>query len=145
MVMASLGGLVGCGESRCCGRLTAQLLILRLMTRGLVRSRRFSRGSARISATACSWAVARHRGGKSRVGAGAASCGPEASGERQSVGVDVGLQRGVVHQATDRVVGAQEAVGLLVDAVGALGAQYHARATLMGLQLIDGALKLPAF
>jgi|SRR5450755_4252987 hypothetical protein len=34
MVIASLGGLVGWGQLRCSGRLTGQLLILRLMTRG---------------------------------------------------------------------------------------------------------------
>jgi hypothetical protein len=59
-----LGGL------RCSGRLTAQLLILRLMTRGLRRGRRSGSGSARTSAIACSSAAARLWGGKSRLGAG---------------------------------------------------------------------------
>ena len=89
------------------------------MTRGLVRSRRSGSGSARISAIACSCARrARLWGGKSRVGAGAAAGGAKAAGERESVGVEVGLERGVVHQAPDRVVGAEVAVGFLVDAVG---------------------------
>lgn len=78
------------------------------------------------------------------MGAGAAAGGSEASGERQSVGIEVGLERGVVHQAADRVVGAQVAVGFLIDAVGLLGAQYHARAALVGLQLIEGSLELLA-
>src|SRR5450432_639881 len=120
MVIASLGGLVGWGQLRCSGRLTGQLLILRLMTRGSARWRRSGSGWARISATACWWAVAMLWGGKSRVGAGAATRGAEACGERQSVGVEVGGERGVVHQPADRVVGAQVAVGFLVDAVRVL-------------------------
>jgi hypothetical protein len=80
--MASLGALVGLGGSRCSGRLTGQLDILRLVTRGFDRSRRGPRGLARISVIACSCAVAIVRGGKSRLGAGAAAGGPEACGER---------------------------------------------------------------
>jgi hypothetical protein len=80
--MASPGGVVGLGGLRCSGRLTGQLDILRLMTRGLDRSRRGPSVSARISTIACSCAVAIVRGGKSRLGAGAAAGGPQASGER---------------------------------------------------------------
>ena len=68
--MASPGGLVGLRGLRCSGRLTAQLDILRLITRGLVRSRRSPSRWARISVIACSCAVASVRGGKSRLGAG---------------------------------------------------------------------------
>jgi len=81
MVIASRGGLVGLGGFRCSGRLTPQLDILRLITRGLVRSRRGWSVLARISVIACSWAVAIVRGGKSRLCAGAAAGGPQASGE----------------------------------------------------------------
>lgn len=91
MVIACAGGSVGLGGLRCSGRLTAQLLILRLITRGLDRSRRGPSVLARISVTACSWAVAIVRGGKSRLCAGAAAGGPEASGERQSVWVKVAV------------------------------------------------------
>jgi hypothetical protein len=89
--MASVGGLVGLGGLWCSARLTPQLLILRLMTLGLVRRRRGASCSARISAIACSCAVAIVRGGKSRLGAGAATGGPQAAGEGQSVGVEVAL------------------------------------------------------
>ncbi len=82
MVTASPGGLVGCGQLRCSGRLTAQLDILRLMTLGLVRSRRSGSGSARISVIVCLCALARLWGGKSRLGSGAAAGCAEASGER---------------------------------------------------------------
>ncbi len=82
MVIASLARFVGLGGFRCSGRLTAQLDILRLITRGLVRSRRGLSRSARISVIACSWAVAIVRGGKSRLGSGAAAGGAEAAGER---------------------------------------------------------------
>jgi hypothetical protein len=66
------------------------------------------------------WAVVRLWGGKSRLGAGGAAGGAQAADERQSVGDEVGLERGVVHHAADRVVGAEVAVGFLVDAVGVL-------------------------
>lgn len=79
--MASLGGLAGLGGLRCWDRLTGQLDILRLMTRGLDRSRRGPSVVARISVIACSWAVAIVKGGKSRLGAGAAAGGSNASGE----------------------------------------------------------------
>lgn len=91
MVTASLGGVVGLGGLRCSGRLTGQLDILRLITRGLDRSRRGPRTLARISLIASSWAVAIVRGGKSRLGAGAAAGGPQAAGERQSVGIEVAM------------------------------------------------------
>jgi hypothetical protein len=81
-VTASLGGLLGLGGSRCSGRLTGQLDILRLITRGLDRSRRCPSVVARISAIACLCAVLIVRGGKSRLCAGAAAGGPEAAGER---------------------------------------------------------------
>jgi hypothetical protein len=80
--MASPGAWVGLGGLWCSARLTGQLLILRLITRGLDRSRRSPSVSAMISAIACSCAVAIVRGGKSRLGAGAATSGPQASGER---------------------------------------------------------------
>jgi hypothetical protein len=80
--MASSGGLVGWGQLRCSGRLTPQLDILRLMTRGFSRCRRAGSGSARISAIARWWARSMLGGGKSRLGAGAAAGGAEAADER---------------------------------------------------------------
>jgi len=55
---------------------------------------------------------------------------------------EVGLQRGVVHHATDRVVGAEVPVGLLVDAVGVLGAEHDPRTALVGFQLIERRFEL---
>jgi hypothetical protein len=52
MWIASPAGLDGWGQLRCSGRLTGQLLILRLMTRGFSRLRRGGSGAAMISATA---------------------------------------------------------------------------------------------
>jgi hypothetical protein len=54
--MVSSAGLVGWGQWRCSGRLTPQLDILRLMTRGFWRGRRSGSGPARISVIACRWA-----------------------------------------------------------------------------------------
>ncbi len=50
--MASFAGLAGWGQLRCSGRLTAQLDILRLTTRGFSRGLRSGSGWARISAIA---------------------------------------------------------------------------------------------
>ena len=82
MVMLSLAGLAGGGQLRCSGRLTAQLLILRLMTRGFSRGLRSGSGWARISAIACACALSSLWGGKSRLGACAAACGAQAADER---------------------------------------------------------------
>ena len=49
-----------------------------------------------------------------------------------------------MHQSADRVVGAEVAVGFLVDAVGVFGAEDDARAALVALELVEGALDLPA-
>jgi hypothetical protein len=68
--MTSETWAVGLGQLRCSGRLTPQLDILRLITRGLRRRRRSGSGWARISTIACSWAAARLWGGKARLGAG---------------------------------------------------------------------------
>jgi hypothetical protein len=81
-VIASAADAVGLGGLRCSGRLTPQLDILRLITRGLRRSRRSGSGSAMISAIACSCAWARLWGGKSRLVAGRAAGGAEAAHER---------------------------------------------------------------
>jgi hypothetical protein len=62
--------LLGFGGLRCSGRLTPQLLILRLITRGFDRSRRGPSCSARISVIAWRWALLIVWGGKSRLGAG---------------------------------------------------------------------------
>lgn len=80
--MVSSGGLVGWGQLRCSGRLTGQLLILRLITRGFSRRRRWGSGPARISAIACWCAVVIVRGGKPWLGSGAAAGGAEAFDER---------------------------------------------------------------
>jgi hypothetical protein len=73
--MLSSAGLAGWCQSRCSGRLTGQLLILRLMTRGFSRGLRWGSGLARISAIAWLCALSVLWGGKSRLGAGAAACG----------------------------------------------------------------------
>jgi hypothetical protein len=80
--MVSSGGWVGWGQSRCSGRFTGQLLILRLITRGFWRRRRFGRGAARISVIACWWAIRIVRGGKPGRCAGGAASGTEACDER---------------------------------------------------------------
>jgi len=64
MVMTCSGGF---GGSRCSGRLTAQLLILRLMTLGFWRRRRCGSSSKSSSWVAWSWAALSVVGGKAGV------------------------------------------------------------------------------
>ncbi len=134
--MASAVGFDGWGQLRCSGRLTGQLLILRLMTLGFWRLRRGGSGSAMISATACRWAWLLFWGEKTRLCAGRSTSCAEAAYERQSVRDQVGLERGVVHQAPDRVVGREVPPRFLVDPVRGSGAQDDFRATLVGFQFV---------
>src|SRR5665647_114057 len=64
--------------------------------------------------------------------------------ERHAVWVVAGVLGGVEHQGADRVVTAQVAPDLLGDQLRGLGAQHYARAALVGLELVEGALDLPA-
>src|SRR5260370_22634685 len=144
MAMASSGGRVGWAQFRWRARLPPYLLILRLTTRGAARSRRSGSRPDRISCRALTCASASVRGGKTRVGPGGPARGPQGAGEAEPVGVGAGLQGDGVHQPADGVVDAQVAIDFLGDAVGNLGAQHHPRAALVGLQLIQGGLELPA-
>lgn len=64
--------------------------------------------------------------------------------EGQSVRVDVGLVGGVAHEFADRVVGEQQRPDLLADHLGRLRAQHTPGSTLVGLQLLQQPLELPA-
>ena len=70
---------------------------------------------------------------------------PESAGEAEAVGVGAGVVGDRVHEPANGVVHAEVSVGLLEDAVGHLRSQHHARAALVGLQLVERGLELPAF
>jgi hypothetical protein len=78
------------------------------------------------------------------LGAGAAPSGAQGAGEGDPVGVQPGVSRGGVHQGAHGVVQAQVAVGLLADVVGGLRAEHDLRAALVGLELVEDGLHLPA-
>ena len=83
------------------------------------------------------------QGGKSPGGrrmAGDAQGGDEAD----PVGVVAGVDGGVGHQRADRVVAAQVSPDLLQHQVGRLRAQHRPGAALVGLELVEGDLDLPA-
>ena len=61
---------------------------------------------------------------------------PEGPCEAQPVGVRAGMVGDRVHEPADSVVHAQVSVCLLEHALGHLGAKYHARASLVGLELV---------
>jgi len=87
MVIAGAACLPG-GLERCCPvRLSFQLDILRLMTRGLLRGRRLSRWRW-ISARARASVRASREGGKGRLGGDLAAHQAQGAGERDAVGID---------------------------------------------------------
>ena len=91
----------------CLARLSFQLDILRLITRGLWRGRRVSRWRW-ISARARDRARASREGGKGRLGGDLAADDVQGAGEGEPVGVDSGLVGGFGHELADRVVGDQK-------------------------------------
>src|SRR5664279_2668621 len=118
--------------------------MLRWTALGLARWVRAGSSSSRISSVTHWLASVRVSGGKTRVAGGGSPSGPEGAGERQPVRVSTGICCDAVHQPPDRVVDAEVSVDFLKDPVGQLGAQHNAGATLMGLELAERALNLPA-
>lgn len=113
-MIVSAGGACGRAGLRCRGRLRGHLDILRLMTRGLTRSRRvFS--LCRISRVASAMAAAKCSGGKSRLVGDLAAHYSQGADERDPVGVEVYGLSAAVDQDTDGVVDEQVGVDLLDD------------------------------
>src|SRR6266545_5310434 len=112
-----------------------QLLILRLTARGKARRRRLGSSAVSSSSTATRMAAVIWSGGKGRPGDYLAADDPQASDERQPVGVQVRFEGGGVHHLTQGVVDQQVRPDLLGDQLGALGAQHLPGATLGRLQL----------
>jgi hypothetical protein len=136
-------GRVGCGQQRWAARLTPKLLILRLTTRGLARSRRLGTRCRNSSVVVAVMARASRRGGKARLAHDLAADHAKGADERDPVGVDLAVQGGLVHELPDGVVDQEHAPHLLLHSFGGLGAQHQTGAALVGLQLIQGALQLP--
>jgi hypothetical protein len=98
--------------------LSGKLLILRVTTRGKVRSRHGGSRCRSTSAAACRVALASRRGGKRGLAGHLAPCDVQAAGKRQPVRVDLGAQGGLVHEGADGVVDQQVRPDLLADPVG---------------------------
>src|SRR5512132_548712 len=139
-----MGRSVGCGQQRWAARLTPKLLILRLTTRGLARSRRVGTGCRNSSAVVAVMARASRRGGKAGLLHDLAADHSKGAGKRDAVGVDFAVQGGLVHELPDGVVDQEHAPHLLLHPLGGLGAQHQTGAALVGLQLIQGGLNLPS-
>jgi hypothetical protein len=71
--------------------------------------------------------------------------GVERPGEGETIGIDVLVVGGGRHEGPQGVVDAAEPEGLLVDTLDRPGAQHDARAALVGLELVERRLDLPAF
>src|SRR6266508_4530675 len=128
----SMGFLVGNGV-RC----------VRRTTRGLCRRRRVVSRS-RSSAVMARTARRSREGGKSRLVADLAAGGAQRAGEGHLVGVDARGAGAGMDQVADRVVEQEDAPDLLLDAVGVAGAQHRAGVELVGLDLVEHRLDLPA-
>src|SRR5450756_2778616 len=83
-------------------------------------------------------------GGKSALLGDGSPGDAQRSDERDSVRVAGGVVGGVEHQGADRVVAAQVTPDLLGDQLRGLRAQYRSGASLVGLELVEGGLDLPA-
>jgi hypothetical protein len=95
--IASFGGRVGWGQRRWVARLTPKLLILRLTTRGLDRSRRVGSRWRRSSVRVSLMALSRRSGGKAGLAGDLAADHAQRTHKRQPVGVDLSLECGLVH------------------------------------------------
>ncbi len=112
MTIVSRGGAFGRAGLRWWARFTAQLDILRLMTRGLTRNRRLlSRRS--ISAVASVMAVARRSGGKGHLVGDLAADDSERGDEGDPVRVELLFLGSSVDEGPDREVDEQVGVDLL--------------------------------
>jgi len=90
-------GVSGRGGLWCLARLSFQLDILRLMTRGLERNRRGAKSRSRISCRAVTSARASREGGKCRLVGDVAADDAQGAGEGNPVRVLLGLMCGLVH------------------------------------------------
>src|SRR3954467_10136206 len=119
MGTALAGGVLGCGQWRWAAVLTLKLDILRLTTRGWLRSRRAGSRCARRSSRSQMSALTRRSGGKDAgCGGDAAAHGAQGVGERQPVAVDPARSRGAAQQRPQGMVDQQVRPELLADPLG---------------------------
>src|ERR1700757_4693349 len=121
------------GRAQSVLRRIGKLLILRLTPRGLRRFRLETTRSCRISASTARWNAARCSGGKGAEGGQFAAHDAHGVQEREPVGILVGLQGGLVHQAANGKMRQKQPVELLTDEVWGLAAQHDAGAVQMVL------------
>ena len=142
MTMVSRGWASGRAGLRWWARLRGHLDILRLITLGLTRSRRlFSRRS--ISAVVSQSASANRSGGKCGLVGHLAAHHTQRGDERDAVRVKLSRLGGSIDERSDRMVDEQVGVDLLDHHLRRLRAQHLASTSLVGLQLVEGALFLP--
>lgn len=132
--MSGRGGLL------CSVRLSAQLDILRLITRGLDRNRRGSRRRSVISCRVCVSARVSRVGGKSHLAGGLPADDAQGAGEGHPVRVLSLVLGGLVHEVAQGVVHEEEREDLLLGPDRMLGAQDEAGTAQVGFDLVDGRL-----
>src|SRR6202007_974869 len=90
------------GRAQSVLRRIGKVLILRLTPRGLRRFRLETTRSARSSGTTASWNLVLRRGGKGGKDRKFTAHDADGVHKREPIGIFVGPQRGLVHQAADR-------------------------------------------
>ena len=112
-------------------------------TRGLCRRRRLLSRSG-SSAAASRRARRSREGGKCRLVGDLAASGTYCAGERDPVGVNTRVTGADMDEVADGVVDQQDPPDLLLDAVGISRAQHGSGLELVGFDLIEDRLDLPA-
>src|SRR5277367_4357897 len=126
-------------------RRTGKLLILRLTPRLLRRWARGGTRSCRISSSTALCSAGLSRGGNGAEDRQFTSNDPDRVQKRQSVGVLVGPQRRLVHEAANGEVQHQHSEEFLPDQLLRLAAQDDLGAADVGLQFIQRSLDFPTF
>lgn len=112
-------------------------------TRGLCRRwRLLSRCSSSVAVPRS--ARRSREGGKPRLVGDLAAGGAQCAGERDPVGVDARVAGAEVDGVADRVVDQQDPPDLLLDPVRIVGAQHWSGLELVGFDLVEDRLDLPA-
>src|SRR5271169_3740669 len=118
-------------------------LIFRLTPRLLRRWRRSGRVSWMISSRTASCNRGLRRGGNGAESYELSAYDANGMQERETIGVDIGFARGLVHQSADSEVGHHEPEEFLAAQIGRLAAQDDFGAAQVGLQFVQGGFDFP--
>src|SRR6187402_310668 len=135
--------LIGGGGLSAWGR-SGKQLILRLTPRGLRRFRLETTRSWRISSSTASWKACLRRGGNSGEEGEFSTNDADGVQEGEPVGILVGFQRSLMHQAANGEVSHQESKEFLPNQIRCLAPQDDLGAAQMGFEFVQRGFDFPA-